>query len=122
MARNQSEAVRDLIALVKKSTSVGHPLKLEEFSNGHFRITGNTVVDYWPDSKMRTAYTKSDGKRKHVLPAKAVEMAMQGEPRTPKAPKVQPEEVCRDLQREPFPELQEAARAMMKKHNINPKR
>ncbi len=126
MARYQSETVRELIKRCKDANKKAGVtvVKLEEFKGGHFRLTGNTVVDYWPDSKQSTAFTKEKGKFKYIYPSLALTMALQGEPKPAAAPKrVQPEEVCRDpLSSVPFPELQEMAREMMKKHNINPKR
>ena len=62
--------------------AVAKGLRVADLGCGHFQIIGGTVlVNYWPNSKRRTAYVDGErGGKSGVSPQQAVEMALRGKP------------------------------------------
>ena len=52
--------------------------KVIDRGNGHYQIRGSLLVNYYPESRKRSAYIAgTTGKRVHVTPAEAVDMAFE---------------------------------------------
>lgn len=69
--------------LVKAASAKG--LKVVDLGCGHFQITGGpALVNYWPESKRRTAYVDGErGGKSGVTPEQAVALALKGQPGRP---------------------------------------
>lgn len=53
-----------------------HKVEFVDFGNGHIQFKGKLTVNYYPDSKLKTAYINGMiGSVKNVSPEKAVKMA-----------------------------------------------
>ncbi len=58
------------------SLAVKSGVKVKDRGNGHFQLTGIVTVNYYPNSKKKTAYITATKKGKtHVTAKQAVEMA-----------------------------------------------
>lgn len=67
-----------------------YTVKLEEFGNGHCRLSNHGVsLDYWPNSKKRTVF--KDGQRiEHVSPFDAVQLLKRDAQVSVRKPKKRP--------------------------------
>lgn len=64
-----------------KSAATKHGVEVKEVSPGHFHLIGKLLVNYWPESRRRTAYVAATKEgREHVSPKQAVQMALQPPP------------------------------------------
>jgi hypothetical protein len=86
-------------------------LRLEACGEGHYKIHGQNIVNYWPESKKRTMHIVGREALTHVTPAEAVRAA--GKP--PKPPVKEPEHYTPSKDITPDPVLMNAARAMQEK-------
>ena len=60
-----------------KALAESHGLKFKDCSNGHVQIEGHGIqVNYWPNSKKRTACVKNGESVLHCSPWDAVRLAM----------------------------------------------
>lgn len=90
-------------------------LRLEACGEGHYKIHGRHVVNYWPESKKQTAHIVGQKPQYNVYPSDAVKMA--GGP----PPKEPVKEVERYTPRENLPKdpvLMRTARAIQEKHGL----
>jgi hypothetical protein len=69
-------------------------IKVTELKDGHCQIHGQRLVNYWPESRRRTAHPKDDDSERFADPYRAIELAMLlpvgDQPKLPKRPRVQP--------------------------------
>lgn len=89
-------------------------IRLEECDNGHYKIHGGVLVNYWPESKMRTAYIVGQKTMRHVTPEDV--MLLAGTPK-PK-PVKEPERYTPKPPGEPDEALMEAAKSIQRKHGL----
>lgn len=70
---------------IRKLAESRHPgaVKVHDCGNGHVQIHGPLLVNYYPDSKRRTAYVEGTKQGKHhVSPEEALAMAFKAPPIT----------------------------------------
>lgn len=91
-------------------------LRLEICSDeGHYKIIGETIVNYWPESKLRTAHVVGRKAERHVTPEAAVFMA--GKPPKEVSPSAT-EGYTRRTNLPPDRDLMNVANEMKKKHGL----
>lgn len=84
-----------------------HGLQMTERENGHVQLQGQVLVNYYPESKNRTAYVeRMTGGIKHVTPTQAVDFALHPE-------KIPGNVVCKAKRK---PSYTRHKRRMLKKH------
>lgn len=100
--------------LHKLCTEAG--LRLEDCGNGHYKIHGLKLVNYWPESKNRKAYIVGQGPAQGGVTAEHAVMLAEGPPKPEK--KSEPERYTARTNLPKDETLMRAARDMQQRHGL----